>query len=113
MKTSEVLSDAKDCLARGWVREVMVSPAGYCMLGALDEALKQRRLDTEEHIEAWTSVKEILRQKIFEMFPHDVIHPCGDSFTCIAEFNDAPGRTRAEVFEVMEKAIAGCVERGE
>lgn len=111
MKTSEVLLEAKQHVARGWIRHVMVSPEGYCMLGAVDEVLKQRHLPTGDHIEAWTSVKEILRQKILELFPDEDRY--GDSFSMIAEFNDARGRTQGQVLEVLDKAIAGCAERGE
>ena len=85
-----VLVDARNGLARdGWAQRGMPSvhkegPSPHCALGWLPS-----------HPDLFHSAADVLRRVI------DL-----GAYGCIAEWNDAPGRTKEEVLAAFDRAIA-------
>ena len=92
MTTTEILTKARDLLEQGWcqgVEWIHNKNGGFscCILGALQEA--EGNHDTR--FDVYDFVYGALSRLHYEKD--------------IADFNDAPGRTQAEVLKVMDDAI--------
>lgn len=93
MKLNEYLMQARSLIADGWVQQcsrIEIAPGKfvYCMIGAVIEA---------SHAMDYGSTLETLRAALSKTTGW------GPSLT---EFNDAPGRTQAEVLAIFDHAIA-------
>jgi hypothetical protein len=114
MKPSEVLAQMRDVLeTRGWTQQSYIDRRGRrCLLGAVGAVQGTRRL------ELWAAASDALtalEHKIAEIYPDSTgirsLNTCpGDS---ISVFNDAPGRTLQEIFDLLDKTRIGLEEKGQ
>lgn len=93
MLTIQVLKRARKLLRKGWCqgdpvrRDERMKPIAYCILGATSFA-------SRGHM---TEARHRAKRRIHEVLPVGSIS--------IVDFNDKPGRTKAQVLEVMDAAI--------
>lgn len=78
-----VLEKARAIVARGWCQNALQTDSGFCIIGALGEAAP----DDVCLMGPWISL-------------------LGFGETNAAEWNDAPGRTQAEVLARFDEAIS-------
>ena len=89
--TKKLLIDARALLAKGWMQgdwhngDVVRLPTRWCSIGAIEWAGGGT---------AESSAKRALWRAV--------------GTACISDWNDAPGRTQAEVLEAFDRAIALC-----
>ncbi|MCV7400376.1 hypothetical protein H7K24_09430 [Mycobacterium fragae] len=114
MKPSEVLAQIRDVLdTRGWTQHAYMDRRGRrCLLGAVAAVQGTRR---PELCAATSAAVMALEHKIAEMYPDSTgirsLNFCpGDS---ISVFNDAPGRTLQEIFDLLDKTRIGLEEKGQ
>ena len=88
---TQYLLDAKQrLLDSGWVRHTMQTKDGYCMIGAM------RAGDPKNY--------NISHLRVVQKAYGHLIAVTG--FIGIATWNDSPGRTKAQVLEAYDRAIA-------
>jgi hypothetical protein len=114
MKPSEVLVQMRDVLeTRGWTQKCYIDGLGRrCLLGA---AGAPQGIRSPELCAATSAALTALEEKIVEMYPggagiRSFSSVPGDS---IPIFNDAPGRTLQEVFDLIDKTRIGLEEKGQ
>lgn len=106
MTTAEILKAAREKVAAGWTqgenaRDEDGNPVGagaaacWCAYGAIDAATPREGLGYAEFYRVRSDAMLILR---------DAIGLPGTNR--IADWNDAPGRTQAEVLAAFDRAIA-------
>jgi len=89
-KTSPVLATllaGRRLIEQGWIQGAVRTHDGVCLMGSLAIATTPS---------VHTHARALLKQAILAN---------GYRFDCIAHFNDAPGRTQAEVLAVYDEAI--------
>mgnify|MGYP006288290745 CR=1 FL=1 len=100
MTTLEILKDARELVAQGWCQcaharsetgralDIWTKPSGcaYCAEGALIMASCATE-DQEEITDAWNVLREVVGTKSLYLW------------------NDAPGRTKAEILAAFDEAI--------
>jgi hypothetical protein len=113
MKPSEVLAQMRDVLeTRGWTQKCYTDGLGRrCLLGAA----APQGIWTPELCAATSAALTALEDKIVEMYPggagiRSFYSSPGDR---IPIFNDAPGRTKQEVFDLIDKTLIGLEEKGQ
>ena len=98
MNTSEVLNRAADLIEeRGWgtgVRSMLGSDSGLCIMGALYGAETGQLANDALDETAYTVAETCSAGRA-------VIEYIGDNWTYMFSWNDATGRTAAEVIEVL------------
>jgi hypothetical protein len=114
MKPSEVLTRMRDVLeTRGWTQKRFMDRQGRrCLLGAVGAV---RGTWQPEFCAATSTALTALEHKIAEMHPGSTgIRALnslpGDS---ISIFNDAPGRTLQEIFDLIDKTRIALEETGQ
>lgn len=114
MKPSEVLAQMRDVLeTRGWTQKCFIDGQGRrCLLGAVGAV---QGIWPPESCAASSAALTALEHKIAEMYPGSVAIRAlnslpGDS---ISVFNDAPGRTLQEIFDLIDKTRIGLEEKGQ
>jgi hypothetical protein len=120
MKPSEVLAQMRDVLeTRGWTQKRYVDGLGRrCLLGAA--AGTRQGIWRPELCAANSAALTALEHKIVEMYPGSAGICSFNSFPfnsfpgdSISIFNDAPGRTLQEVFDLIDKTRIGLEEKGQ
>jgi hypothetical protein len=102
MTTREILTTARSLIAKQWIKRLLATNAGgvavrpdsdsacaWCTIGAVC-ASSREVLDRDE---AYRSLRGVLS------LPHRM---------GLAEWNDAPERTQADVLDAFDHAIAAC-----
>ncbi len=97
----DLLRRARDRVARpgGWCQDHARDGFGYCVLGAISYFDKR-----PEHIK----MKDILIESLpwWWCVCHGIIRNTENPAGVIIEYNDAPGRTQAEIVALFDRAIA-------
>jgi len=101
------LIEARSLLAAGWIQKKAHRDGSYCIVGAIyseySGAGRPFCPDWREDsigVEAEAAVEKLIRP-----LP-------APGFCYIAEWNDKPGRTQAEVLHLMDTAIGNSMSRG-
>lgn len=88
MSTLDVLVKARELVASGWIQgEYGTADGRYCMRGACRKSAGSLFSDTRESLDAMNALSDVI----------------GDHALC--GWNDAHGRTQAEVLEAFDEAI--------
>lgn len=111
---ADVLSAAADIVERGWCQGTYHKRASYCFCakGALMVAAGYRRIQTRNDDLVSDRVNNVQRpgEHIYLTAKRELVKvvPClDDDHTCpIAEWNDATGRTQADVVATLREAAA-------
>ena len=105
MNLSEFLTAARDHIARGWIRGSLSAPDGVCLIGALDRT--QRGLNVGNY-DLYREGLTLVREKIAEQWPR--VKTWHDGLPNPSAFNDDCKRTRQDILDVFDKAIADARE---
>lgn len=93
--TVEYLREARDILIEeGWTQGAYVTPRGYCAVGACSHVSPARYaspITTSIIMPLWEAL-------------------AAEGIDYIFEWNDAPGRTKEEVIDLFDRAIANVLE---
>jgi hypothetical protein len=100
----QILREARVLLEKGWCQGVLSScyengaPTRFCMIGAIDQAA--RTIAYRDHNTPYS----------ISAYAHDTVR----KVLCVprvSDWNDTRGRTKAQVLEVMDYAIAKAAGR--
>lgn len=106
MRRTEILTtliETRRHVAAGWIQFGWEDERGCCLIGALNRACDALNLDSVDDYEIHLAVYNRIRAQLPEI---------GEN-TPLMAWNDAPGRTQAEVLDACDRAIAAMLaERG-
>lgn len=94
--TKETLKVARDLIAQGWVQDVMYSDGGYCSIGAIEKAAWPGPGSSTSYGEYYGACAAITKALGIQTTEPRVE---------IIQWNDAAGRTQAQVLAAFDKAI--------
>lgn len=98
MTALEILTAARAKVAQGWVQGAYARGGCYCVSGAITEAVTGSPdlwpKSWADRASPWCVARELLSRAIGANSVDDIV-----------SFNDAPGRTQAEVVAAFDKAI--------
>lgn len=105
MKASEILSDARDRVNRGWCKHVSADGYGnVCAVGAITRAEARA-----------SEANPLIRSSLYPNYPYHAllgaVKEFGD-YASIPSFNDDPLTTKADVLNAFDKAIITLEEKG-
>lgn len=98
MKTSQLLGEARDELAKGWVKHAYSNAGNVCAVGAL-ERVAMRHQDIVAAAKAQAELNR-LSAEIYDA-------------TCVQYLNDRNRTSKQDMLDLFDKAIIGLEERGE
>jgi len=101
--TSEILSDARGRLDRGWCQGTSADEHGnLCAMAAVSAAvLYAKQLGVETHT-VFPHPSDALSEKVKEF----------GSYETVVQFNDDPRTSKQDVLNLFDKAILGLQEKG-